>query len=66
MPGFAGPLSRARSAPGGGPVSGLRLTDRGRRVLDTITGIGAVLVGAALLYGALFLVTVLTGPEVIL
>lgn len=47
-------------------MSGLRLTDRGRRVLDTITGIGAVLVGAALLYGALFLVTALTGPEVIL
>ncbi|WP_156960878.1 hypothetical protein [Kocuria marina] len=45
-------------------MKGLRLTTRGRRVLDAAAVLAAALVVAALLYGAPLLVTAVTGPEI--
>lgn len=49
----------------GFPVKGLRLTDRGRRVLDAASGTALTVAAAGLFYSFLLLVTAVAGPEVI-
>lgn len=46
-------------------MKGLRLTERGRRVLDAASGTALTIAGAGLFYTFLLLATALTGPEVI-
>ena len=46
-------------------MKGLRITDRGRRVLDAASGTALTLTGAGVFYSFLLLVTAVAGPEVI-